>query len=234
VSVFHELPGRIAMFSFKRKSFLVLLLTVGFVGCTTMPMSDVVIGPDFVPGNVFKQSEKLPPTIRRGIVLPISYNPEGTLGLAGKELLEPILHAELTKQNKLELIFLTPEELKLWTGKERWDFQEALPKELLKVMREKLDAEAILFTHVTHYSPYPPIKIGLRLKLTTATDGDVLWSADEILDAGESTVSNSARRYAKAHVNKSPVLEDSRSILLSPSNFGQYAVATLLDTIPGR
>ncbi len=192
------------------------------------------MGPDFVPKNVFKEADKLPPTFRRVIVLPLSYNEAEKDALAGKEVLEPILQAELTKQSKMELVFLKPEQLRLWTGRDRWDFQEPLPHDLLRIMREKANAEGILFSHLTHYVPYPPIKVGWRFKLTTATDGDVLWSADEIFDGGDETVSNSARRYAKSHLNKGPVLADSRSILLSPSSFGQYSIAALLDTIPAR
>jgi hypothetical protein len=192
------------------------------------------MGPDFVPKNVFKEADKLPPTFRRVVVFPLSYNESEPDALAGKQVLEPILQAELTKQSKMELVFLKPQQLQLWTGRDRWDFQEPLPHDLLKIMREKANAEGILFAHLTHYTAYPPIKIGWRFKLTTATDGDVLWSADEIFDGGEEAVSNSARRYAKSHLNKAPVLGDSRSILLSPSSFGQYTLAALLDTIPAR
>jgi hypothetical protein len=231
--VLRELQRRCFPFFSGRNLLRLALLCLA--GCAYTPsMSDMVVGPDFVPGNIFKQADKLPPTIRRVLVLPLSYNEAGTLGLAGKETLEPILRSELTKQNKMELVFLTPEQLKLWTGRDRWDFQEPLPHDLLKIMREKADAEALFFPHLTHYSPYPPLKIGWRLKLTTATDGDVLWSADEIFDAGDSAVSNSARRYAKAHLNKAPALQDSRGILLSPSGFGQYTLAALLDTLPSR
>jgi hypothetical protein len=227
-----NLAGRFFSFLPKRRFSLLVFLLLG--GCSTAPLTDPIIGPDFVPNNVYRQSPKLPPTIRRAVVLPLGFDSSDTLAIAGREVTEPILHSELSKQARFELVFVSPDQLRLWTGRDRWDFQEALPREFLSILREKTGAEAIFFPYLTQYSPYPPIRIGWRFKLTTATDGDVLWSADEVFDAGFGPVSNSARRYARAHLNKIPVLEDSRAILLSPSAFAQYTLSALLDTIPGR
>lgn len=212
------------------------LLLIAFIlaGCSTKPLTDPIIGPDYVPQNIYQQALKLPPTLRRAAVLPLGFNPNDTLAVAGRESLEPLFRSELAKQGKLEVVFVSPEQLRLWTGEERWDFQEKLPKNFLAILREKTGADAILFPYLTLYAPYPPMKIGWRFKLTTSTDGDVLWSADETFDAGFGPVANSARRYSRNHLNKTPVLEDSRAILLSPSAFGQYTLWALLQTIPGR
>lgn len=212
------------------------LLSLAFLltGCSTKALTDPIIGPDYVPRNVYQQAPKLPPTVRRAAILPLALNPRDTMAVAGRETLEPLFRSELAKQGKFELLFVTPEQLRLWTDNERWDFQETLPKNFLAIIRERTGADVILFPYLTLYHPYPPIKIGWRFKLATATDGDVLWSADETFDAGFGPVANSARRYSRDHLNKNPVLEDSRAILLSPSAFGQYTLAALLETIPGR
>jgi len=216
------------------KDLWICLLGLHLCGCSTKPLTDPIIGPDFVPANIFQEAAKLPPTVRRAVVLPLGFDPSDSLAIAGRDTLESLFRSELSKQGKLELAFISPEQLRLWTGRERWDFQEALPKSFLASIREKTGADAIFFPYLSLYSPYPPIKIGWRFKLTTATNGDVLWSADETFDAGFAPVSNSARRYSRSHLNKTPVLEDSRAILLSPSAFAQYTLSALLESIPGR
>jgi hypothetical protein len=71
------------------------------------------------------------------------------------------------------------------------------------------------------------------MKLVTL-DADIIWSIDELFDSAEERVSNSARRFDRARVKSNPVLEDSRSILLAPTSFGQYTAHEVFSTLPRR
>ena len=226
-----KLCGWSTLWSFFHGAALIFCLS----GCsTTNPLEDVVIGPGYVPRNIYEKDPALPPTLRRVAVLPLSYADLGAMGVSAQESLEPLLLTELGKANRFEILRIRPEQLQQWTGAPRWDAQETLPADLIKTLRERTGCDGIFFAHITRYHPYPPLVAGWRMRLITAPEGETLWSADEVFDASEASVSNAARRYSKDHVKNNPVLEQSRGILLSPSRFGQYTLSALIETLPKR
>jgi hypothetical protein len=208
---------------------LLLLL----LGCSTKPLKDPIFGPSYEVRNVYRQAPVLPVNVRRVAVLPLSYKDASAGLISGKESLEPVLHTELAKAARFELVMVEPTHLKQWTGRERWDAYEALPPRLFKELSERTGADAVLFSHLSEYKAYPPIVVGWRMKLV-GNNAETIWAVEEMFDAAEEPVSNAARRYDRGQVRNSPVLEDSRSILLSPARFGQYTLRALLDTLPAR
>lgn len=204
-----------------------------FSGCRTKSITDPIVGPNYVVSNVFRKEGTLPAQVRRVAVLPVSYRESSANFVSGKQSLEPVLATELTKASRFESFLVDPTQLKQWTGREHWDAYEALPPNLFKVLVEKTGADAVLFTTLTEYKPYPPATIGWRMKLV-APDADILWAVDELFDASQVAVSNAARRYERDHVRSNSALEDSRSILLSPTRFGQYTLDAILGTLPNR
>jgi len=62
----------------------------------------------------------------------------------------------------------------------------------------------------------------------------ILWSADEVFDAGDVGVANAARAYYSQHLRNEAPLSDSSTVLGSPSRFGQYTLNALFATLPGR
>ena len=173
-------------------------------------------------------------SLRRVAVLPMTFSATATSAESVEELLEQALLSEFNKTGKFELLVVRPDQLRQWTGKMRWNFQEALPQDFLRKIQQNTGSDAILFVHLTNYHPYRPIVMGWRMHLVTQFEGDVIWSVDEIFDAGEESVSNGARRYAREHLRNHPTLEESRSILLSPRRFAQYTLAAVASTFPDR
>lgn len=202
-------------------------------GCSTKPLKDPIVGPSYDVRNVYKPDALLPVNVRRVAVLPMSYKDTSAPFTAGTESLEPVFHSELAKTARFELVMVEPTQLKQWTGRERWDAYEDLPPRLFKELAERTGADAVLFSHLSEYKAYPPIVIGWRMKLV-ANNAESIWAVEEMFDAAEEPVSNAARRYDRALVRNNPVLEDSRSILLSPTRFGQYTLKAVLETLPAR
>jgi hypothetical protein len=219
-----------------RVAFSVALAALGaflFNGCRMAPIKDPIVGPNYQVSNVFRKEPLLPGNIRRVAVLPLNYRESSALLVSGKDSLQPILASELIKASRFEMVLVDPAQLKQWTGRDHWDAYEALPPTLFKTLAEKTGADAVLFATLSEYKPYPPIMIGWRMKLV-AMDADTLWAVEEMFDASELAVSNAARRYDRDHVRSNPVLEDSRSVLLSPARFGQYTLHAILETLPDR
>ena len=202
-------------------------------GCSIKPLKDPIHGPDYQVRNVYRREHLLPVNLRRVAVLPVSIKAATADLISGQRALEPVFQNELTKASRFETILVEPSRLKEWTGRESWDAYEDLPPRIFQILAERTGAEAVLFPHLTEYKAYPPMAIGWRMKLVE-TNASAIWAVEELFDASSEAVSNSARRYDRANVKNNPALEDSRSIHLSPSRFGQYTLQAVLETLPSR
>lgn len=209
---------------FLKPAGLAALLLAG--GCATPPMADMIIGPGYVPSNIYGRNWATYGHLKRVAVLPI-VAPEKT----GAETLQPVLLGEIAKAKAFEFVPVTRSQVRQWSAQAEWEPGQPLPTELLQVIREKLDCDGILATELTRYSPYPPLAIGWKFKLADAKNMEILWAADEVFDASDPAVVNGARRYHRDHATVTGPLADSRAILLSPTAFGHYSAATLVSTL---
>ena len=202
-------------------------------GCQNTPLKRVAAGPEHQPANVYRPIPTLPPDLRRVAVLPLSGDESQVESVAANHALEPVLRTELLKVGKCEWQWITSEALRQWTGQKCWAAEDALPPNFLKELREQTDCDAVLFSRVSRYHPYPPLVVGWRFRLVSVADGQTVWAFDETFDASEAPVSNSALRYEKRHPTGAPTI-DKPMILTSPRRFGQYAASVALGTLPDR
>ncbi len=212
-----------------------------------MPAAVQDLGPSYKPTNFYRASDTLPANLRRVAILPLTVTiatGSGDFLEAGVETLEPLLYAELEKSKRFEVIPVTQQQMKQWTGQFGWRADEQLPPDLLKRLSELTGCDAVLFCQLTRYQPYQPLAVGWKFSLvethnagaTTPNDfkARILWSADEVLDSGDPTVTTGARAYYTQHLRNDAPSADAATMLNSPVRFGQYTLATLLATLPGR
>jgi hypothetical protein len=198
--------------------------------------------PNYQPTNIYRQSNVLPAQVRRVAVLPITTAAPTALLQAGVEDLQTILNAELEKSGRFEVFRVSGEQLREWTGQSSWRADEQLPQNLLERLHEATGCDAVLFSQLIRYQPYEPMAIGWKFSLVEKnlaappkTAGvQILWSADEIFDAGDVAVANAAKTYYSQHLRNETPAADSATILGSPSRFGQYTLSALFATLPGR
>jgi hypothetical protein len=200
-------------------------------GCTSARPSQPGSGPGYQPNNVYRANLRLPLDLRRVAVLPVSVEEGDWQADAGRTELQTVLLSELSKCNSFETVLVSPEQLTAWTHRASWRADEALPATLLGQVRQSTGCDAVLFAHLRPYHAYEPLVIGWNLKLAEVRSGAILWSADEVFDAAESSVARTAVAYQRQHVRSAL---DSSSILGSPRLFGQYTLSALLATLPGR
>lgn len=228
-------------------SALITLALLGlFSGCATTPLDPGYTGPFHQIGNYYLINQRLPPEIRRVAMLPLTANQTTQTALSGRETFGPILYGELAKSRAFEVIRVPEDKLEQWTGRGGWSSQDQLPADFLAKLREQTACDAILFSELTYYRAYPPLAIGWRLLLVRAEDGQALWSVDEIFDAGEPRVMNSARRYALANERASAELAKEAGTrtgplfqnrvpgldwLNSPTQFAKYAANAAIETL---
>lgn len=205
-------------------------------GCSSLPLAsdDAILGPSYKPTNIHAPSPKLPAEVRRVAILPLASELTSVDAQQGRSALEPILWEEFGKAKRFELTRVTPEQLRQWTGSPEIHTGNALPHDFFDRLRKELACDAVLFSSLTQYKAYPPMSIGLNLRLVGVPDPKVLWSADEVFDAGNPAVVNGARRYQAAQPGGTSNTADSTSIMNSPRRFSRYAIETLTTTLPSR
>ena len=186
------------------------------------------------PSNVYTNSARLDPRLKRVAVLPITTASSTETFIHGAQLLQPKLLDELDKTKRFDLRLVSPEELRQWTGQAAWRADEALPPDFFDKLREGCGCDGVFFSQLTAYSPYPPVKVGWKLSLVEGRGHQIIWSADELFDAGDTIVANAAEHYSGQHVHIEGPADDPSAILGSPSRFGQYSLSALLATLQQR
>lgn len=184
-----------------------------------------------VKDNVFGAAATLPNDFRRVAVLPITADRDDWQAVDARVQLQPVLQQELAKAQRFEVVAVSPETLRAWTGREAWGTEERLPDDLFEKLRAEFGCDAVLFSKLAPYHAYEPLVVGWKLTLVDVGDGGIVWAADEVFDAGHRAIANGAERYA-SHTDAS-WLETSRdAILFSPRRFGQYTLSVLFATLP--
>jgi hypothetical protein len=218
---------------------MALAILAAFVlnGCGTAWTGGRGLGASYRPGNVFSNSRPLPASVRRIAVLPLMPSDSTAALEAGVDALEPILQSELGKSQRFEIVPVSGDQLRQWTGRSVWRTDEALPADFLDRVREGSGSDAVLFSQLTLFQAYKPVAVGWKFSLVECA-GDkkaqILWSVDEVMDSGEPGVARGARAYYAQHIRNESLLSDSAMVLLSPRQFGQFSLSGLLSTLPQR
>jgi hypothetical protein len=167
-------------------------------------------------------------------VLPITTVSDTETFKHGAENLQQILGPELEKTKLFDVVVVSGEQLRQWTGQEAWRADEPLPPNFFAELREGCGCDAVFFAQLIRYHPYQPVAVGWKLALCRPGEPKPIWAADEVFDAGDAEVANAARRYSGQQVYIEGPLDDPAAILGSPSRFGQYSLSALLATLPPR
>ncbi len=186
------------------------------------------------PSNIYSKGPMLDPDVKRVALLPMASQLPTETFLAGVESLQPLLQAELEKTKLFDVVVVTTEQMRRWTGQGVWKAEDQLPPDFFDRLQEETGCQAVFFNQLTRYQPYQPVAVGWKLTLVFNKEHVIYWWADEVFDAGDEAVANSARAYESAHITTPSPLPDPNAILSSPSRFGQYTLQTLLATLPKR
>lgn len=221
----------------RSKSISGLLVLLGTLlvgnGCATKKAA-ANTPPTSSRDNVYATRGTLPQSVVRVAVLPIALKTDSESLVAGREALSALLPQELQRCERFEFTVIPPARLREWTGREVWAADEPLPRDFLRRISEELECEAVLFTRLTLFRPYPPLAVGWEFKLIRTSSAGVLWAADELVDAADKAEATKALAFEKQRTGRLPGAEREELVLLSPTRFGQYSLNSLFSTIPAR
>ncbi len=207
------------------------LIGVLTMGCSHPRSLGLGSGEEFAPQNFHQSTAWLPREMRRVAVLPMTATSFEALNPSSRDQLELLLPAELNRTELFEVVRVTPEQLRRWTGRPRWGVTEALPPDLFARIRSQLGCDGVVFAHLTAYRPYPPLVMGWKLHLVDAREPQIWWTCDVVYDAGNQAVARNAVHYEREHQVNHLSASDPATILRSPGRFGQYTLATSLQTL---
>jgi hypothetical protein len=134
-----------------------------------------------------------PSGMRRIAILPI-YTTR-PIGDAERDM-DGIFRGEFSKVVKYEIVQVTRQDMKTLFNRDSFSSAEIIPPDLIRVLRQKYGADAVLFTDFTVFRPYRPLAIGVRTKIVDLKNMDVIWMADGIVDAAEPSVADTATHFA--------------------------------------
>lgn len=206
-----------------------LFAVSGFSGCNSVKPVVNPLTRSYEPTNV-GGPDYLPIEVRRVAVLPVFSALQ--MSDASCADIDRAFGLALTRAARFESIAVSREQLRAWVHRATIESTGLVPAELFPALREHLGADAVLFIDVTHYSPYPPLQLGLRTRLVQLDNGADLWATDELFDASRADIAAGARRH---YLQGPPAAADlSSTVLQSPARFAIYAADTLVATLPRR
>lgn len=164
--------------------------------------------------------------IRRVLLLPFEYN------IDREAVIDEVTEAfsvELRKIGSFEVI-LPPgskttrnQEYEIWV-------KGSINLKTILALRKKYDVDAIIFGNITHYRPYEPMLLGVKLGMISTDTGEVIWSADGVFDSNENEVAKLVKYYFESTHQKS-ALYGWKLILLSMRRYSQFVANQITKTL---
>ncbi len=201
-----------------RNIFFICLLAI--TGCTSTPphrSSNL---------NYNKSDEYEKMCIRRVLLLPFEYTVDR------EAIIDEVTEAfavELRKTGNFEVVAPQENNATATTGHEIW-IRGSITLNTLLTLRKKYEVDAIVFGNITHYRPYEPMLLGVKVGMISTDTGAVVWSADGVFDSNENEVAELVKRYFETTHQKS-ALYGWKLILLSLRRYSQFVANQITETL---
>lgn len=204
---------------YRRIGILITFLIL-FSGCASSPTVTRY------SGLSYNKSDELRRTyLQRVLLLPFEY------AIDREAVIDEITEAfsvELRKIGKFEVVVLQGK-AKMLSENQIWD-KGAINLNTVLHLRKKYDVDAIVFGSITHYRPYEPMLLGIKLGMISTDTGSILWSADGVYDSNENEVAELVKYYFESTHQKS-ALYGWKLILLSMRRYSQFVANQFTKTL---
>ncbi len=198
--------------------------TVDFVKTAVLPEPPT---PATQPTNFYIEPSEVD-TIRRIALMPV-YSPN--TNHQTQAVLDQAFLNKLSETQLFEVVMITREDLARRFSARAFNSASPIPDTLFNYVEEATYADAVVFFDVTSYSPYKPVKLGIRSKMMRMEDRKIIWAIDQSFDTGDQRVAEEAIDYqSDIRANPTPTRQPDR-ILISPSVFIYFAAERSVQTL---
>lgn len=203
--------------------FTLSILTICFcvvAGCSSTPPHHA----SSLSYNKTDEYKKI--RIRRVLLLPFEYSVDR------EAIIDEVTEAfavELRKTGSFEVVAPSRNTTTLITEQEIWD-KGSINLNTLLTLRKKYDVDAIVFGNITHYRPYEPMLLGVKVGMVSTDTGGIVWSADGVFDSNENEVAELVKQYFESTHQKS-ALYGWKLILLSMRRYSQFVAYQITETL---
>lgn len=199
------------------------------MGCQSASKSDKIVY--FQPLN-YQSVPSIPADVQRVVVLPTAS--DGSLNEETLNALDGVMLKALNQTRRFECVPISRETCARFTRQRAVRSVDSLPHDFFQRITNEYGASAILFLDITHYTPFPPLALGIRAKLARLDNRTILWSFDEVFSASQPEVSNAAQRFWEKTSQVDTPSNLSTSAIQSPTRFAAYVAFTAFQTLPQR
>lgn len=190
------------------------------VGCSSAP-------PQYSSSlNYNKTGEFQKTQIRRVLLLPFEYEVDRDA------IIEEVTEAfavELRKTGSFEVVVFNENKTTHTPERDIW-VKGAIDLNTILTLKKRYDTDAVVFGSITHYRPYEPMLLGVKVGMISTDTGAVVWSADGVFDSNENEVAELVKHYFESTHQKS-ALYGWKLILLSMRRYSQFVANQITETL---
>ncbi len=137
---------------------------------------------------------------------------------------------ELQKSAKFDIVLPHGFPEKLLLQNDLWN-KGLVRAETVIEAKKRFKVDAIIFGTITHYKPYEPPILGMKVGMFSTATGNVIWTADTILDSSEATVVSLVKTYYRTNYQRKQSLYGWKIILLSMKRYAQFVAHQVITTL---
>ncbi len=200
---------------------LLFMAIMGIQGCE-MPTRMVES-----PVSFYKSGEYNNSYVQRVLLVPFTY--ETGREKVVKEVTEAFF-VELQKNAKYDVVMPHEFHEAFLKQDDLWVKGLVRPETIIEA-KKRYQVDAIMFGTITHYKPYEPPVLGIKMSMFSTTSGNVIWNSDTIFDSSEATITKLAKIYYKENFQEKQSLYGWKLILLSSERYAQFIAHHVVATL---
>lgn len=155
------------------------------IGCSSVP-SPYSLSINYNKTDEFKRTQ-----IHRVLLLPFEHDVDRD---AVVDEVTEAFAVELRKIGIFEVVLPEENRATLALHQGIWT-RGSVDLDTVLALKRGYEADAIIFGTITHYRPYEPILLGVKVGMVSTDTGLVVWSADGVFDSNESEVAELVKQY---------------------------------------
>jgi hypothetical protein len=211
-----------------QKTLLIpIVILLSFAAISNVGCIPLLVQREFKSISFYKSDEYNNTGVHRVLLVPFTFETNR------EKVINEVTEAfsiELQKSAKFDIVLPHGFPEKLLLQNDLWN-KGLVRAETVIEAKKRFKVDAIIFGTITHYKPYEPPILGMKVGMFSTATGNVIWTADTILDSSEATVVRLVKTYYRTNYQRKQSLYGWKIILLSMKRYAQFAAHQVITTL---